>query len=88
LKACGARTLFFAQNRKSLIALRPEWREEVEDFTNEVSAGSDDGERDEELAEVELLRQNFLDVFLTVNRKASICHHEMDPCSKSCVILL
>jgi hypothetical protein len=43
-----------------------------------MSSGPDDGQRDEELAEVELLGQDFLDVLLTLNRKSAVGHHEVD----------
>ena len=58
---------------------QPERREEVEHFANEVASGPDDGERDEELAEVELLRQDLLDVLLSVDGKPSVRHHEVNP---------
>jgi hypothetical protein len=49
-----------SKNVNKHISKKPEWCEEVEELADEVAARPHDGERDQELAEVELLRQDLL----------------------------
>ena len=43
-----------------------------------MSTRSNDGQGDEELTEVELLRQNLLNIFLTFDTESSVSHHEVN----------
>ena len=55
-----------------------EGSEEIEYFADKVSARSDNVRGEHELAQVELLGQNLLDVLVAFHAESSVGHHEVN----------
>ena len=59
--------------------------EEVEQFADKVPTSAYDIHGNEELTEVELLREDLLDILIALNRESTVGHHEVHAEAVCCV---